>query len=310
MRIMFMGTPEFANYSLDALVEEGYDVCAVITQPDKPRGRGHAMSHPDVYLKAEEYNIPIYQPENLKKESFEDILTSVNPDIIVVTAYGKILPEYVLNYPKYGCINVHGSLLPAYRGAAPMQWAIINGETKTGITIMYMEKGLDTGDMIIKEEVEITDKDTYETLHDKMAIVSKSTLIKALKLISEGKATREKQDDSLSSYSPMIDKKTALIDWSKKASEISNLIRGLNPFPKAFTIFEGKGLKILEGYAVDKNYQAKTGEIVEINKSGFVVACGEGTFLEVLTIQPEGKRVMSAEDYLKGNKIEKNTYLG
>lgn len=310
MRIMFMGTPEFANYSLDALIEEGYDVCAVVTQPDKPRGRGHAMSHPDVYIRAEEYNIPIYQPENLKKETFEDILTSVNPDIIVVTAYGKILPEYVLNFPKYGCINVHGSLLPAYRGAAPMQWAIINGETKTGITIMYMEKGLDTGDMIIKEEVEITDKDTYETLHDKMAIVSKPTLIKALKLIGEGKITREKQDDALSSYSPMIDKKTALIDWSKKATDISNLIRGLNPFPKAFTIFEGKGLKILEGYAVDKNYQAKCGEIVEVNKDNFVVCCGDDTFLEVLSIQPEGKRVMSVEDYLKGNKIEKNTYLG
>lgn len=305
-----MGTPEFANYSLDALVEEGYDVCAVVTQPDKPRGRGHAMSHPDVYLRAEEYNIPVFQPENLKRETFEDILTSVNPDIIVVTAYGKILPEYVLNFPKYGCINVHGSLLPAYRGAAPMQWAIINGETKTGITIMYMEKGLDTGDMIIKEEVDITSKDTYETLHDKMAIASKPTLIKAIKLISEGKAEREKQDDSLSSYSPMIDKNTALIDWSKKATEISNLVRGLNPFPKAYTISDGKGLKILEGYATDKNYQSKPGEIVEVNKKSFVVCCGDNTFLEVLSIQPEGKRVMSVEDYLKGNKIEKNTLLG
>lgn len=310
MRIMFMGTPEFANYSLDALVEEGYEVCAVVTQPDKPRGRGHAMSHPDVYIRAEEYGIPVFQPENLKKETFEETLTSVNPDIIVVTAYGKILPEYVLNFPKYGCINVHGSLLPAYRGAAPMQWAIINGEKKTGITIMYMEKGLDTGDMIIKEEVEITDKDTYETLHDKMAAVSKPTLIKALKLISEGKATREKQDDSLSSYSPMIDKKTALIDWTKSAKEISNLIRGLNPFPKAYTLFEGKGMKILEGYECEKNYSGNFGEIVEINKSSFVVRCGNDSFLEVLTIQPDGKRVMSVEDYLKGNRIEKNTLLG
>jgi len=310
MRIMFMGTPEFANYSLDALVEEGYDVCAVVTQPDKPRGRGHNMAHPDVYLKAEEYNIPIYQPENLKRENFEDILTSVNPDIIVVTAYGKILPEYVLNYPKYGCINVHGSLLPKYRGAAPMQWAIINGETKTGITIMYMEKGLDTGDMIIKEEVEITFDDTYETLHDKMACLSKPVLIKALRLIEEGKAEREKQDDRLSCYSPMIDKNTAKIDWTKSARDISNLIRGLNPFPKAFTTFEGKGLKILRAFAIEKNYSGNPGEIIEVNKNSFVVSCGDNTFLEVLSIQPEGKRVMPVEEYLKGNRIEKNTYLG
>ena len=310
MKVMFMGTPEFANYSLDALIEEGYNVCAVVTQPDKPRGRGHNMAHPDVYLRAEEYNIPIYQPQNLKRETFEGILNETNPDIIVVTAYGKILPEYVLNYPKFGCINVHGSLLPQYRGAAPMQWAIINGETKTGITIMYMEKGLDTGDMIIKEEVEITPTDTYETIHDKMALVSKPTLIKAMKLIETGNATREKQDDALSSYSPMIDKNTARIDWSKTAKSISNLIRGLNPFPKAFTILNEKGLKILEGYETDGNFSGNIGEIVKVNKDSFVVCCGENTYLKVISIQPEGKRVMSVEDYLKGNNLEINTLLG
>ncbi len=309
MKIMFMGTPEFANYSLKAMKDEGYDVCAVVTQPDKPKGRGHNIAHPAVYDMAESYNIPIYQPVNLKKETFEDILVSANPDIIVVTAYGKILPEYVLNYPKYGCINVHGSLLPKYRGAAPMQWAIINGETKTGITIMYMEKGLDTGDMILKEELDITQDDTYETLHDKMAELSKSALIGALKLIEDGTATREKQDDALSCYSPMIDKTTARINWQKNARDISNLVRGLNPFPKAYTQVGDKMLKILKAYPTDCKSNKSPGEIVYIDKRSFTVCCGDNTCLEVFEIQAEGKRAMSVEDYFKGNSLETGTVL-
>ena len=310
MKIMFMGTPEFANYSLKSLIDAGYDLCAVVTQPDKPKGRGHHMAHPAVYEMAERENIKIFQPENLKRENFENILTMSNPDLIVVTAYGKILPEYVLNYPKYGCINVHGSLLPKYRGAAPMQWAIINGESKTGITIMYMEKGLDTGDMILKKVCPIDKDDTYETLHDKMANISGPLLIEAIEMIENGTAKREKQDDSISSYSPMIDKETACINWDNDAQSISNLVRGLNPFPKAYTTYLGKGLKILKAYPVSYSGKFKCGEIADVGKSSFKVSCGGDTFLEVKNIQVDGKKVMSVEDYLRGNTIEKGTLLG
>ena len=190
MKIMFMGTPDFAVVSMKYLIENGYNVTSVVTQPDKPKGRGHKMTHPPVYDYAAENNINIYQPENLKKENFEEILNSEDPDLIVVVAYGKILPEYVLNYPKYGCINVHGSLLPKYRGAAPMQWSIIDGEKETGITTMYMEKGLDTGDMILKEIVPILDDDNFETLHDKMAESGGKVLIDTVKLIEIGNVPR------------------------------------------------------------------------------------------------------------------------
>lgn len=310
MKIMFMGTPDFAVVSLKALKDAGNEICAVVTMPDKPRGRGHKMTHTPVYEAASEFNVPIYTPENLKKETFEEILLNHNPDVIVVVAYGKILPEYILSYPKYGCINVHGSLLPKYRGAAPIQRSIIDGCKVTGVTTMYMEKGLDTGDMLLKEEVEITDEDNFETLHDKLAQVGASLIVKTLSELAEGKCTPEKQNDEESCYAHMITKETCLIDWSKDADIIHNQIRGLSPFPKAFTYFNSKQIKILSSKLSGKSSDAEFGKIIEVSKDSFIVSCGNGTTLEIFSIQPEGKKVMSVSDYLKGNSIEVNTKLG
>ena len=306
---MFMGTPDFAAVSLGALTDGGYDVISVVTQPDKKKGRGHKMSHTPVYDYAASHGIEIFQPENLKKENFEEILKSQNPDIIVVAAYGKILPEYVLNYPKYGCINVHASLLPKYRGAAPIQRCIIDGEKKSGVTIMYMEKGLDTGDMLISEEVEITEEDNFETLHDKLAEIGKNVLLKALEMLENGTAKREKQDGEKSTYAYMIDKETAKIDFSKTAREVFNLTRGLYPYPKAQTLFDGKMMKICCAKPTNEKPSGKIGEIVRVEKNSFFVSCAD-YLLEVLKIQTEGKREMTVTDYLKGNTVEKGKILG
>ena len=307
---MFMGTPEFSISTLEALKDSGYDVETIITQPDKPKNRGQKMSHPPVYDYAVENNIKVFQPVSLKKENFEDILINANPDIIIVTAYGKILPEYILNYPKYGCINVHASLLPKYRGAAPIQWSIIDGETKTGVTIMYMEKGLDTGDMILKKEVDILSDDTYETLHDKLAIAGKSAIIDALKLIENGNVNAQKQDDSLSSYAHMITKETAKIDWNKSAHEINNLVRGLYPFPKAMTIYLGKLLKVIKTEICDETTDKNAGTIIKTDKESIFVSCGNNTVIKIKNIQIEGKKAMAVKDFLVGNEIQTGIILG
>ena len=309
MNIMFMGTPDFAIPSLEALYEAGHNVTCVITQPDKPKGRGHKMAHPPVYECAESHGTPVYQPENLKKENFEHILAEHNPDLIAVVAYGKILPEYVLNFPKYGCINVHGSLLPKYRGAAPMQWCLINGEDKTGVTTMYMEKGLDTGDMLLKEEIDITEEDNYETIHDKLNVIGAKLLVDTVTALKEGTCTRIPQDDALSCYSPMIDKNTARIDWSKSAESIKNLIRGLYPFPRAFTTLDGKQLKIEKAFVDTKSSAANPGTVTDVAKKSFTVACGEGTALVVTQVQLEGKKSMDVQSFLLGNALEKGTVL-
>jgi len=310
MKVMFMGTPDFAVSSLEALINAGHEIVSVVTMPDKPKGRGHKMMHTPVYEAAEKRNISVVTPENLKKEVFEAHLTEVSPDVIVVVAYGKILPEYVLEFPEYGCINVHGSLLPKYRGAAPIQRSIIDGETVTGITTMYMEKGLDTGDMLLKSEVEITSDDNYETLHDKLAAVGAGLIVETLAGLESGECTAEKQDDSLSCYAHMITKETACIDWTKNAADVHNLIRGLYPVPKAFTTYRNKNLKIGMTKVSAVKSESLPGTIFEITKDSFLVSCGNSTCLEVFMIQPEGKKMMSVEDYLKGNVIEKLTVLG
>lgn len=235
MRILFMGTPEFARESLRAMVEDGREVVCVITQPDKPKGRGYETAMPEVKKYALEHNIDVYQPQTLKDNAISDILEKYRPDIIIVVAYGKLLPEYVLNYPKYGCINIHGSLLPKYRGAAPIQRAVMNGEKVSGVTSMYMEKGLDTGDMLLKEELEITPDMTAGMLHDALAAVGGRVLLKTLDCAGNGTLKPQKQDDSLSSYASMLSKKEGELDWNDSAEHIYNKVRGLNPWPGAFS---------------------------------------------------------------------------
>ncbi len=311
MKIMFMGTPDFAVPSLKALYN--YNKCtvsAVVTNPDRPKGRGHKMVHSPVYEEAYLNNTEIFQPQNLKKENFEEFLHKINPDMIVVVAFGMLLPEYVINYPKYGCINVHGSLLPKYRGAAPMQWCVINGEAKTGITTMYMDKGLDTGDMLLKSEVEIKDDDTYEDVHNKLTTLGAELLIETIDKILDGKIERIPQNNDESTYVSIVDKSHSVIDWSKDAIKIHNLVRGLYPYPKAQTTLDGKNLKILKTRVSAKSHKTDVGCVLSADKDGILIACGEGTVIELLTIQPEGKKPMDYKSYLLGNKIEINTKLG
>ena len=305
-----MGTPEFASVSLKALVQNGYSVESVVTTEDKPRGRGHKMTHPDVYITAEQLGIQkIYQPVNLKRENFEEILTKENPDLIAVVAYGKLLPEYVINYPKYGCINVHGSLLPKYRGAAPMQWCLIDGEKETGITTMYMDKGLDTGDMLLKESIPIGDDDNFGTVHDKLAVVGARLLCETIDKIADNTIVRIPQGDAQTHYAQMITREITKINWSNTAEKIFNLVRGLTPFPKASCIYNGKSLKILRTKVIADKSDSICGTIVGVNKDSFDVACANGTVLRIYEIQSEGKRAMPVEDFLKGNTIEKGTVL-
>ena len=307
MKILFMGTPDFAVPCLDILIKEGHNICGVVTQPDKPRGRGHKMTPPPVKVCAEENNIPVFQPETLKNEAFLQELKDLNPDVIIVVAYGKILPEYILNYPKHGCINVHGSLLPKYRGAAPIQWSIINGETETGITTMYMEKGLDTGDMIFKSSTPISHEDTYETLHDKLSQMGADLIAKTVAAAAEGELPREKQDDELSCYAPMISKETGHINWSEPSDKILNLIRGLNPFPGSYTMYGDEVLKI---YHASKG-QPRSGECGKFSvvDKCFEVICGDGCTIIVDEIQFKGGKRMSVPGYLNGHSVDESIIL-
>ncbi len=310
MKIMFMGTPDFAVECLKALIDAGHSICSVITTPDKPRGRGHKMCPTPVCLYAEDKGIDVFKPLNLKKENFEDILKSQCPEIIIVVAYGRILPPYVLEYPKYGCINVHASLLPKYRGAAPIQRSIIDGEKMTGVTTMYMAEGLDTGDMLLKSEIEITDDENFETLHDKLAVSGGKLIVKTLDMLREGTLKPLAQDDSLSSYAHMITKETAHIDWQKNADIIHNQVRGLFPVPKAYTSYEGKQLKICRTKLVDEKTLKVPGTILRTDKDAFYVSCGEKSVIKVLDVQAEGKKMMKVSDYLRGNIILPDTVLG
>ena len=302
MKAVFMGTPEFAVPTLQALIDH-HEVLAVVTQPDKQRGRGKKMQFPPVKEKAVEYDIPVYQPQRARDEEFIEELKNLNPDVIVVVAYGQILPESILNIPKYGCINVHGSLLPKYRGAAPIQWAVLDGEEKTGITTMYMEKGLDTGDMIDKAEVVLDKKETAGSLHDKLMVLGADLLLETLKKLEDGTAVREKQNDEESCYAKMLSKDMGQIDFTKSAREIECLIRGMNPWPSAYTDWNGKVMKIWEAGVLDENTDAKPGTIVKVEKDSFSVQTGDG-LLKVLALQIPGKKRMEADAFLRGYQIE------
>ena len=307
MRILFMGTPDFALFSLKALVESGEDVIGVVTQPDKPKGRGYALMPPPVKVYALEQNLPVYQPATLKGEEFEALLTELNPELIVVVAYGKILPKNVLDYPKYGCINVHGSLLPTYRGAAPMQRAIIDGCAVTGITTMYMDVGLDTGDMLFKDEVEIGENDNFEDMHDRLGTVGAGTLLRTIEALKDGTLVAQKQDASLATYAAKIEKEDCVLDFARPAKELHNQIRGLSPIPLSFTHTpDGKLLKVLTSRVsgVVCPADATVGTVVSLDNGVITVACGDGTALDLLRVLPEGKGRMDAGDFIRGRKIQ------
>ena len=302
MKILFMGTPDFAVFSLKALVEAGEDVIGVITQPDKPKGRGYTLTPPPVKVYAEQMGLPVWQPTTLRDESFAELLEELSPELIAVVAYGKILPESVIKFPKYRCVNVHGSLLPEYRGAAPMQRAIIDGKETTGITTMYMDVGLDTGDMILKGEIAIEDSDNFESIHDKLGALGAELLVQTVSLIKEGKAPAEAQDDSRATYAAKIEKSDCLIDFSRSAREIHCLIRGLSPRPLAFTHTpDGKLLKILSAERIDKDHDAPAGTVVSLD-DGITVACGKGA-VKLTAVLPEGKGRMPAADFVRGRKV-------
>lgn len=310
MRIMFMGTPDFAVGCLEALIVAGHDVAAAVSQPDRPKGRGHKLVVTPVHACAAVHQVPIYQPVTLRDKAFLPVLEAVEPEVIVVVAYGKILPEYILQFPKYGCINVHASLLPKYRGAAPIQWSILNGETQTGITTMYMEKGLDTGDMLMKESIEIGPDETAQSLHDRLMTLGAVVLLKTLEGLRAGTLLPEKQKDSDSSYAARIDKELARIDWTKHGSEIKNLVRAMNAYPLAHTTYQGKMMKIGRVHTSDIAVTARPGTILACQKGeGIQVACGDGSVF-IDEVQFEGKKMMSADAYLAGHRLETGVVLG
>ena len=302
MKIVFMGTPDFSVNALENIVKAGHDVVGVITQPDKPKGRGGKMQYTPVKEKALELGLDVYQPQRVKETEFIEKLKEMNPDAIVVIAFGQILPKAILDMPKYGCINVHASLLPKYRGAAPIQWSVIDGEKETGVTTMYMNEGLDTGDIIDKVVVPIDKKETGGSLFDKLAIEGGKLILKTLIELENGTAVRTQQDDSKSNYAGMINKQLGKIDFNKSANEIERLIRGLNPWPSAYTKMDGKTLKIWDADVDDSENDSAPGTITEVGKDFIRVATGKGS-LKILELQLEGKKRMKTRDFLNGAKI-------
>ena len=311
MRVVFMGTPGFAVGTLKALLEAGHDVAAVVTQPDKPKGRGKELLMTPVKAEAVKHDIPVFQPERVRKnEEFLEELKKLAPDVIVVVTFGQLLPVSVLTLPKYGCVNVHASLLPMYRGAAPLQWVIINGEKVSGVTTMQMDKGLDTGDMLLKEEVAIEPKETYETYHDKLSVVGAQLLIKTLDGLEAGTITPVKQEGD-TCYASMIDKSLGNLDFTRPAVELERLMRGLDPAPAAYSFLDGKLLKLFGADVVDsdKEYSAQEcGIITNITKNTFDITTGAGV-LRVNEVQLEGKKRMDAASFLRGCRLTEGTAL-
>lgn len=307
MKILFMGTPDLAAVCLEAVYNKAdVEVVGVLTQPDKPKGRGMKLVPPPVKVFAEEHGIPVYQPQTLKNGTFEDELKKLDPDMIIVAAYGKILPKYVLDYPKYGCVNAHGSILPKYRGASPIQRAIIDGEKVTGITAMYMAEGLDTGDIIKIYPCDITPDDDFGSLHDKLANLAGVAMCDVIDMTENGTITRTKQDDEKSSYAAKIEKEDTVIDFTKNAEDIVNLVRGLSPAPLAVTRTpDGKLLKLTHARLSDMAKTDNAGEVAALSDKGegeIVLSCGDGC-ISVTGVVPEGKKPMKSADYIRGRRI-------
>jgi methionyl-tRNA formyltransferase len=309
MDIVFMGTPDFAVPSLKGLINK-FGVKAVFTQPDKPKGRGKKLSMSPVKEVAIENNIPVFQPDKLKSDiEMLKKLKDMKPDFIIVVAYGQILTKEVLDIPKYGCINLHASLLPKYRGAAPINWAIVNGEKESGNTTMFMDVGLDTGDMLLKSHVEITEDMTAGQLHDILMEDGRELLTRTIKGLLEGTITREKQGETPTEYAKMLDKDIAKINWNDSSINIKNHIRGLNPWPIAYTQYNGESMKIYESKMLEDNSGNEPGYILEVTKEGIKVACGEGALL-LQMIQFPGGKPMYVREYIKGHDLEKGIILG
>ena len=301
MKIVFMGTPDYAAVTLKKLIASDHEIAAVFAQPDKPVGRKQILTPPPVKVVAEENNIPVYQPKTLRDGEALEILKGINPEIIVVVAYGKILPEKILNLPKYGCVNGHASLLPKYRGASPIQWCIVCGEEKTGVTVMQMDIGMDTGDILTQCEVEIGEKETAEQLFDRLSVISADLMLWTLDNI--GNITPVKQDEALASYAPIIKKEMAELDFSKSAKELYNAVRGYYSWPCAYFFLGGKRIKVIKSEI--GNETSKPAGTVVGNSDCLEIACGDGKSLKLLTVQPEGKGKMTAKEMLNGTKIEK-----
>lgn len=309
MNIVFMGTPDFAIPALKALIESQHSVSAVFTQPDKPKGRGHKLTPPPVKVLAEENGIAVYQPNSLKKDADEyiKIIKDINPDIIVVAAYGKILPKEVLDIPKLGCVNIHGSLLPKYRGAAPIQWSVLNGDKETGITTMLMSEGLDTGDILLVEKTAIGENETASELFDRLSIMGAELLLETIDALQKGEITPQKQDDSQATYASMLSKDLSKIDFNNPVFSVHKKICGLSDWPCAVTSIDGKRLKVYRSEIVsDIKPDAEPGEV--INEKDFTVACVDGS-IRLVEVQAEGSKRMSAADYLRGKPITRGTIL-
>ena len=308
MRIVFMGTPDFSVPALEALVEGGHEVVAAITQPDKPKGRGKAVLMTPVKEKAMELGIPVYQPVKVREPEFVEKLRQMEPDAIVVVAFGQILPKSILEIPRYGCVNIHASLLPKYRGAAPIQWAVIDGERESGVTTMFMNEGLDTGDMLEKEAVTLDPKETGGSLHDKLSAIGGGLILSTLKGLEDGTLKGTPQTDEGTCYAKMLKKSLGDIDWTMDAAAIERLIRGLNPWPSAYTCLHGKTLKIWDGDVLEREYGVEPGTVAEVAKDRLVVQTGQGS-LAIRSLQLEGKKRMDAGDFLRGYAVEAGTRL-
>lgn len=303
MKIVFMGTPEFAVPSLVALEESGYTVDLVITREDKPKGRGKKLQHTPVKEKALELGLEVYQPKNVNSKESVEKIRALDPDFIVVVAYGQIIRKDILEIPKYDIINVHASLLPKYRGAAPINWSIIDGEEETGITIMEIQEGLDTGDMILKGSIKIEEDDDAISITDKLSKLGGDLLPEAILGLVDGSLVKKKQDDSLSSYASMMSKETGHIDWSKSAFEIRNLIRGLKPWPSAYSYYKDEIVKMHSAKVLDDNFEGELGQLVKVDKEHLYIKCGQATLM-IEEIQFPGKKKMLVADYLKGNAMD------
>lgn len=309
MRILFMGTPDIAVGCLQKIIDENHEVIGVVTQPDKPVGRGKKLGMPPVKELALKYDIDVYQPIKVRDEEFVNKLKELNPDLIVVVAFGQILSKSILDIPKFGCVNVHVSLLPKYRGAAPINWVIINGEEKTGVTTMYMDEGLDTGDMILTSEFDLDNEITAGELHDKMMEIGAQTLKETIDLIEKGEAPRIPQKHDKFSYAPMMNKSLGNIDFNKSAKEIHNLVRGVNPWPSAYTTYQDATMKIWKTTILNESSTKDPGTILKVDKDGIHV-CTKDNVLLIKEIQMPGKKRVLVSEYIKGNSIEANIVLG